>query len=186
MNERSLRTGNTFLVTGIVLIGFGLVALFSPVSAGDLVVKVTALMLIVIGLIRLVLAFRSKEKLEAIVATLLGAVILGLGVLVWLNPELGSGFLTALLTVFFVAHGAWKISTALHYRQYPAWGWLVLSALVSLLFAWLMWQQWPLSGAWSIGIFLGLDLIVTGIVSVLLARAIKRSRKSGSVSTMNL
>jgi uncharacterized membrane protein HdeD (DUF308 family) len=143
-------------------------------------------MLGIIGLVRLVLAFKAKEKLETIISTLLGAVILSLGVLVWLNPDLGSGFLTALLTVFFIAHGIWKISTALHYRQFTAWGWLVLSGLVSLLFAWFMWQQWPLSGAWSIGIFLGLDLIITGVVSVLLARAIKRVRKSGSFDTISL
>ena len=76
MKERSVRSGNTFLVTGSLFIVFGRVALFSPVSAGDLVVKVTALMLMIIGLIRLVMAFKSREKLDTIVSTLLVSVIL--------------------------------------------------------------------------------------------------------------
>ena len=186
MNERSIRSGSTYLFTGILLIVFGLVVLFSPAAAGGLVVKVAALVLVITGVVRLVHAFKSQGKLETIVSTLLGALIAGLGVLVWLNPDLGSGFLTVLLTIFFLAHGVWKITSAFNFRRYAAWGWLLLSGLVSLVFAWLMWQQWPVSGAWAIGILLGLDLLFTGGVTILLALAMKRAHRSGSFDTISL
>jgi uncharacterized membrane protein HdeD (DUF308 family) len=186
MSERSIRSGSAYLFTGILLIGFGLVVLFSPAATGGLVVKVTALVLIIIGIVRLAHAFRSQGKLDTILSTLLGALIAGLGVLVWLNPDLGSGFLTLLLTIFFLAHGVWKMIIAFDYRRYAVWGWLLLSGLVSLVFAWLMWQQWPVSGAWAIGILLGLDLLFTGGVTAMLGLAMKRARRSTSVDTISL
>lgn len=88
-----------YLLTGILLICFGLVVLFSPVAAGDLVVKVTSVVLLITGIVRLAHAFKSQGRMETILSTLLGAVIAGLGVLVWLNPDLGSGFLTILLVL---------------------------------------------------------------------------------------
>ena len=186
MSDRTMRTSGVYWTIGILLMVLGLVVLFSPVAAGDLVVKVTALVLVITGLARLAHAFKSQGKAETILSTLLGAVIAGLGVLVWLNPDLGSGFLTILLTIFFLAHGVWKITSAFEYRRFAAWGWLLLSGLVSLVFAWLMWRQWPVSGAWAIGILLGLDLLSTGFVTVLIAMAIKRLRRSGSVDTISL
>jgi uncharacterized membrane protein HdeD (DUF308 family) len=49
-----------------------------------------------------------------------------------------------------------------------------------------MWRQWPLSGAWAIGILVGLDLLLTGIVTIVLALAVRRARRSGSLDTISL
>lgn len=174
------------MVSGVFLVVFGLLAVVSPVTTGEAVVRIIALVLLVTGLVRLFQAFRSRGTGDSLMSFILGAVVTGLGVLVWLNPEIGSGFLTALLMVFFLAHGLWKISAALRYRPFSAWLWLLLSGVVSLVFAWLMWQQWPLAGAWAIGILVGLDLLLTGIVTIVLALAVKRARKSGSLDTISL
>jgi uncharacterized membrane protein HdeD (DUF308 family) len=64
--------------------------------------------------------------------------------------------------------------------------WLLLSGVLSLIFAWFMWRQWPLSGAWAIGILVGLDLLLTGVVTIVLALAVKRARRSGSLDTISL
>ena len=149
-------------------------------------VKIVALVLLVTGVLRLVQAIRSQRKIDTIMSSILGVVIVGLGVLVWFNPELGSRFLTILLTIFFLVHGLWKISSAFQYRNYSAWGWMLLSGILSLALAWSMWRQWPLSGEWAIGILVGLDLLVTGFATILLALAIKKVRSVGTVDTINL
>ena len=186
MSEQSSPSGKILMATGVFLVVFGILALFSPVAAGGAVVKIVALVLMVTGVVRLVHAYKSHRKAETLMSSILGAVVAGLGILIWLNPELGSGFLTALFMVFFVVHGLWKISSAFRYRQFSPWWWLLLSGVLSLVFAWLMWQQWPLSGAWAVGILVGLDLLVTGVVTILLALAIKRVRGSGSLDTISL
>jgi len=186
MSEQSPPSGKILMATGVFLVVFGILALFSPVTAGGAVVKIVALVLMVTGVVRLVHAYKSHGKAETLMSSILGAVVAGLGILIWLNPELGSGFLTALFMVFFVVHGLWKISSSFRYRQFAPWWWLLLSGVLSLVFAWLMWQQWPLSGAWAVGILVGLDLLVTGVVTILLALAIKRIRGSGSLDTISL
>jgi len=186
MSDASAPRGNILMITGSFLIVFGLLALFSPVAAGVTVVKIVALVMLVTGVLRLGQAIKSKRKADTVMSSILGAVITGLGILVWMNPELGSGFLTILLTVFFLFHGVWKISAAFQHRRYSAWRWLLLSAILSLLFAWFMWKQWPLSGAWAVGILVGLDLLLTGVVTIALARAFKRGRAADSLDTISL
>jgi uncharacterized membrane protein HdeD (DUF308 family) len=107
-------------------------------------------------------------------------------VMVWFNPDLGSGFLTALLMIFFVVNGLWKLSNAVRFRRIRGWGWLLLSGLLSLVFVYLLWSQWPLSGAWAIGVLVGLDLLLTGIVLILLARALRKSYSSDYLGTIQL
>jgi uncharacterized membrane protein HdeD (DUF308 family) len=116
----------------------------------------------------------------------LGALVAGVGVLVWFNPEVGSGFLTALLMIFFVVNGLWKISSALRFRPARGWTWLLLAGLISLLFVYLLWSQWPLAGAWAIGVLVGLDLLLTGLALILLARALRRVRSPDNLDTINL
>jgi uncharacterized membrane protein HdeD (DUF308 family) len=117
---------------------------------------------------------------------ILGAVVAGLGAVIWFSPELGSGFLTALLMIFFIVNGLWKFSSALRYRPAAGWGWLLLSGLVSLLFVYLLWRQWPLAGAWAIGVLVGLDLLLTGVALIFLSRALRKLRGGVYVDTINL
>lgn len=165
---------NTLMVTGALLAVIGLVALLSPVTAGSAVVKIVALILVVTGVVQLVHAYRSSSRPDRLLWTVLGSVISLLGILVWFNPEIGSGFLATLLMLFFAAQGFWKISMSLRLRRFNGWLWMLLSGLLSLLFVYLLWSQWPLSGAWIIGLLVGLDLLLSGIAAMVVAAAMKR------------
>lgn len=174
------------LMMGAILILLGVLLLVSPAAVGGAVVRLVALVLVVTGVVQLFQGLKGASTVHAIVASLLGLVVAGVGVLVWFNPELGSGFLTALLMIFFVVQGLWKLATALRFRQVSGWAWLLLSGLVSLTFVYFLWAQWPLSGAWAIGVLVGLDLLLTGFSMIVIAMAMKKVRSSGYVDTINL
>jgi len=174
------------MLMGIALLVFGMLVLISPVAVGGAVVRLVALVLIITGVVQLVQGFRGGGASHTVISTVLGITVAGVGVLVWLNPELGSGFLTALLMIFFVVHGLWKLSTAIRYRNFAGWVWLLLSGLVSLVFVYLLWKQWPLSGAWAIGALVGIDLLLTGLAMIALAAAMRRVRSSGDFDTISL
>jgi len=174
------------MLAGFSLTVFGVLLLVSPAAVGGAVVKLVALVLVVTGVVQLVQAFRAGGVANSLLAGLLGLIVAGLGVMVWLNPELGSGFLTALLMIFFVVHGLWKVATAFRYRHVGNWIWLLLSGVLSLVFVYLLWRQWPLSGAWAIGVLVGLDLLLTGLAMIVLAAAMKKVRSSGYVDTISL
>jgi uncharacterized membrane protein HdeD (DUF308 family) len=186
MNVRTLPGSKVLMMTGIALAVLGILLLVSPAAVGTAVVKLVALVLILTGVIQLFQAFRGGSPMHSIIAGLLGAIVGGVGVLVWLNPQIGSGILTALLMLFFAVHGLWKINMALRFRRVRGWAWLLLSGLVALLFVYLLWQQWPLSGAWAIGVLVGLDLLLTGVAMILLAMALRKLGSSGYVDTISL
>jgi uncharacterized membrane protein HdeD (DUF308 family) len=174
------------MMIGVVLAILGVLLLLSPAAVGGAVVKLVALVLVVTGVIQLLQSLRSGTPSHKTVSAVLGAVVTGLGVLVWLNSELGSGFLTALLMIFFVVNGLWKISYAFRFRQFRGWAWLLGSGMLSLVFVWLLWIQWPLSGAWAIGVLVGLDLLLAGLALIVVSRAVKRMSSSQYLDTIHL
>jgi uncharacterized membrane protein HdeD (DUF308 family) len=186
MAAKSLPGSGTLMVTGIALSIFGVLLLVTPVAAGDAVVRLVALVLAVTGVAHMIQSLRAASAVHKAVSVILGAIVAGVGVLVWFNPELGSGFLTALLMIFFVVNGLWKISTSFRFRLLRRWWWLMISGLISLLLAALLWNQWPLSGAWAIAVFVGVDLLVTGIPMIVLASTLKKSGRSDGLDTINL
>jgi len=174
------------MMMGIALLVLGVFLLVSPAAIGAAVVKLVALVLVVIGIIQLFQGFRGQRVSHTVVSAVLGLVVAGVGVLVWRNPELGSGFLTVLLMIFFIVHGLWKLSTAVRYRNATGWIWLLLSGLLSLVFVYLLWKQWPLAGAWAIGVLVGLDLLMTGLALIMVAVTMRKVRSSGYVDTISL
>lgn len=186
MSNGARMGSNALMLMGIVLIILALILLASPMAAGEFVIMVVAAVLVITGIAQVIQSFRSPGSTDRILSALLGAVIACLGLLVWANPEIGSGFLMALLMIFFVVNGLWKLTTAWRFRGASGWFWLFLSGLISLFFVWLLWSQWPVAGAWVIGVLIGIDLLLTGLSMVVLAFTARRIRSSGYVDTINL
>lgn len=185
--SRNVVPGRKSLMTlGVMLVLFGVLLLVSPAAVGAAVVRLVAVVLVVTGLVQVVQGLRSGRVTHALVALVLGLVVAGVGVFVWLNPENEANFLTALLMVFFIVNGMWKLSTAIRYRNVTGWGWVFLSGLVPLIFVYLLWAQWPLTGFWAIGILVGLDLFLSGISLIVVAVRMRRIRSVGEFDTISL
>jgi uncharacterized membrane protein HdeD (DUF308 family) len=186
MATKTLPGSGRLMATGIALTILGALLLVTPVAAGDAVIRLVALVLVVTGVAHMLQSLRAASAAHKAVSILLGAIVAGVGVLVWFNPELGSGFLTALLMIFFAVNGLWKIVTSLRFRPQPGWWWLLLSGLVSLLLAGLLWNRWPVAGAWVVAVIVGIDLLVTGIPMIVLALGVRKRSTSEDLDTMNL
>jgi uncharacterized membrane protein HdeD (DUF308 family) len=186
MASKSLPAKSTLMVMGIVLTPLGVLLLVAPAAVGGAVVRLAALVLAVTGVAHALGSLRAASVVNKTISLLLGGIVAGVGILIWFNPELGSGFLTALLMIFFAVNGLWKLSTSLRFRPLANWWWLLLSGLLSLVLAGMLWNQWPISGAWAIGVFVGIDLVATGIPMIVLARAMRKSGKSDYLDTINL
>lgn len=186
MTRKSLPGSNVLMLMGITFAVLGVLVLLSPVAVGGVVVRLVALVLTITGVAQVLQSLRGTSAVHKGVSILLGAIVAGVGILVWFNPELGSGFLTALLMIFFAVNGLWKIATALRFRPLANWWWLLLSGLFSLVLAILLWSQWPVAGAWAIGVFVGIELLATGIPLIVLARIIRKSGSANYLDTISL
>jgi len=186
MSAKSLPGSGTLMLVGIVLVLFGALLLVSPVAFIGAVVRLVALVFVVVGLTLIFQGLWGGKTAHTFGSILLGSVIAGLGVLIGLRPQAGSAFLTTVLILFFLAHGVYKFSSAIRYRNIKGSAWLFLSGLISLVFVYLLWKQWPLSGAWAIGVLVGLDILLTGLSMILLSVGARKARSTGDFDTIKL
>jgi uncharacterized membrane protein HdeD (DUF308 family) len=107
-----------------------------------------------------------------LLAGLLSVVV---GFLMIANPEATAVALTLLIALFLIFGGIFRIVVALTVR-FHNWIWLLLHGAVNLLLGIMIWRQWPLSGMWVIGLFVGIDMIMNGWALVMLGLAAKNLR----------
>jgi uncharacterized membrane protein HdeD (DUF308 family) len=156
------------------LIVFGVAAIITPVFAGSAVVLVVGFILLAAGILSIVRALKTPDGLEKALG-LTGGIITALaGVSIVAHPIFGLAFLTLLLIAYFVVEGIWKIIVSFRFRPATGWVWLLLSGVASLILGLLIWDQWPISGMWAVGVMVGINLLSTGLAFVALAATIKK------------
>jgi len=100
---------------------------------------------------------------------LMGAVLFGvIGLLMVWRPLATAEILTLLMGAFFLVTGLFQI-IAPAMISLPDWGWHVLNGVITLVLGILVLAQWPVSGLWVIGLFVGIELIFYGIAWIALA-----------------
>jgi hypothetical protein len=78
------------------------------------------------------------------------------------QPVLAVESLTLVLAAAFVVGGVFRIIVAL-VERFPSWGWVLANGVITVLLGIAIWRQWPASGLWVIGMFVGIDLVVNGV-----------------------
>ena len=164
------RNWGWLLALGIISIILGILALGSSAFFTIASMIFFGWILLIMGILELVYSFWQRHwggfflhLLNGILAGVVGVILIG-------NPAASALFLTLMLAMFFMAAGLFRIITSLAMR-FPSWGWRLFNGIITLLLGILLWAQWPLSGLWAIGMFIGVDLIFSGWASVMLALA---------------
>lgn len=157
-----------YKLLGIVFIILGILAvLFATRSTVFSMVYLGAL-LVVFGIFELVHAWHMRDWGNFFLHIFLAILYVGSGIFIIANPLLNAITLTLVLAGFFVASGITKIVVALS-RDLPYKSWIVVNGIISIILGILVWQQWPYSGLWVIGMFVGIDAIFAGWSLIMLA-----------------
>jgi len=147
---------------GIVTIILGILAIAAPLVVGVSISFLVGLLVLLAGLGRILLVYQSTGQGKNSQGLIIGILMLFCGILLVTDPLLASGLLTILLAVYFILDGAFEIMSALRLRPLSGWHWLMTSGSLSLLLGLFIWLQYPLSGAWAIGVLLGIKLLFVG------------------------
>jgi len=172
LQEFSLNWG-WFMALGLILIALGVVALGRMLLVTLASVVFFGWLLVIAGGIEGLQAFGQRQWGGFFLHLFGGILYIVVGLMLVANPAASALTLTLILAVFFMVSGAFRILVALLMR-FPEWRWLLLNGLITLLLGLLIWKQWPLSGLWVIGLFIGFELIYTGVSWVLLSLAARR------------
>ncbi len=163
-----------FLLTGIVLTALGIMAVATPAVAGTAAVYVIGGMLVIAGVCQIVSAWRAQGWSDKVIPAVIGVITILAGAGALAHPYLGLTYLAITLAIFFAVEGIWKMFAAFSYR--PAQGWIAIlaSGACAVILAIMIWRQWPLSGLWAVGVFVGIDLLVSGLSFIVLAVTIRK------------
>ena len=156
---------------GIAMIVAGVLALLAPLAAGLSIALLVGVTLLIGGAAYLVLVFRSGSLAQGAILALVGTLSVIAGGYAIAQPVTALAALTVVFAIYFVATGALEIFAALGARPQNGWMLLLFSGIASLLLGLLIWAQFPLSGAWAVGILVGLRLLITGMTMTSIAGA---------------
>jgi uncharacterized membrane protein HdeD (DUF308 family) len=164
------RNSGWFLALGILLIIGGTLAIIYDVAATLLSVLFFGWLLIIVGAIEGVQSFWQPRWGGFFLHLILGILAVVVGFHLVSSPVQGALVLTLIMAIYFMVIGIFRIITALTMR-FPSWGWVLLSGVITFILGILIKSQWPATGLWVIGLFIGIDLIFSGWAYVMLSLA---------------
>ena len=163
-----IRNWGWFLAFGIALLMLGVAAVARSVMATVVSMLFFGWLLVIaagIEVAQLIMAGRWAGMFPHMMAAVLFAVA---GILIIWKPVVTAEILTLLMGAFFLVAGLFHI-VAPAMISLPDWGWHVLNGVITLMLGVLVLAQWPVSGLWVIGQFIGIELIFYGTAWIALA-----------------
>ncbi|MCW5737906.1 MAG: HdeD family acid-resistance protein [Enhydrobacter sp.] len=164
--------GVVSLIAGVIALGSGVY--FATATA----VLIIGFMMLMAGAMEIVAAFNAKEWGQRILWALLGALYVFAGFVCIQNPFQAATLLTLMLGIALIIGGLLRVFLAMQMKQGTPWGWVVLSGIITFLLGVVIVAKWPVSSAYALGIFLGVDLLFIGSSWISVGLALRRHARS--------
>ena len=162
MRETVKRHSLWYLGQGGLMILAGVLALVYPVISSFALVSLLGCLLILSGIVQGISLIDARhvphfwlQLISVVLSVLVGVLLIrhrGEDVLV----------VTLLLLVYFMVEGISKVIFSLTIRPFPNWGWVLASGIVTIVVAFYLWANLPVTALWLLGVLLGIQLICEG------------------------
>lgn len=162
-----------FLVFGIVIVLLGIGAIARSVGTTVVSMAFFGWLLVIAGAIEFVDAFMVGNWAGFFLHLLIAILFAVAGVVMLTRPVISAEAATVLMSMFFLIGGIYQLVGSL-VTHMPGWGWQALNGAVTSILGLLLLAQWPVSGLYAIGLFVGIDLIFFGWAWVALALDLRK------------
>ena len=162
-----------FLAFGIVLAILGLVAAIRSFAATVASMLFFGWLLIFAGAIEFIDSFMVGHWSGFFLHLLAAVFFLLTGILFLARPLISAEAATFAMSLFFLAGGLYEVIASL-WTHVQGLGWHVFDGILSMLMGALLLAQWPLTGLWAIGLFVGIDLFLNGLGWIALAMGLRK------------
>jgi uncharacterized membrane protein HdeD (DUF308 family) len=166
------------VISGVVLILAGTFAVLSPLVVGLSITIMVGVSLLIGGIGQCFLALKAGALGRGLLTFVVGALMVVAGVFMMTQPVAGLASITLLLVAYLVAAGLGDLFMALQLRPAEGWSLMLFNGIVTLLLGMMLWRQFPLSGAWAIGVLFGIKMIFSGWALVFIGRNVKQAATS--------
>ena len=160
-----------FLAEGIILVLLGALAILLPLFATITITIILGWIFFVSGIVGLITTFGAR-KAPGFSWSLLSALIaIAVSIVLLVEPIAGALSLTLVLIFFFVAEGIASMMYALEHRRELSgrWEWMLISGIIDLILAGIIFAGFPGSAAWALGLLVGVNMILGGVALVAIA-----------------
>ncbi len=162
-------------IFGVITIILGFLCMLAPLMTGITIALLVGAFVFVGGIMRILWAFKADSLGKGLLRGAIGVLTLLCGLLLVSDPIFATGFLTILLSAYLFADGIFEIAAGTRLKPASGWGWMVFGGVLSILLGFMIMGQYPLSGAWAIGILFGIKLFFVGMMMVTADSDIKAS-----------
>ncbi len=161
------------LAFGIVLAALGVAAVVRSFASTLASMMFFGWMLLFAGIVEFINAFIVGHWAGFFLHLLASILFVVTGFLLLIKPMVSAEVVTLVMSMFFLIGGIYQFIASL-WSHLPGWGWQAFDGLLSSLMGVLLLVQWPLSGLWAVGLFIGIDLIFAGWTWVALALNLRK------------
>jgi uncharacterized membrane protein HdeD (DUF308 family) len=160
-----------FLVEGVVLVVLGATAVVLPPLATIAAIIIIGWLFLVSGVVGLATTYWMRHAPGfwwSLISAVLGVVV---GFMLLARPITGAYSLTLVLVAFFIIEGVVSIMFALDHKRDLSgkWGWMLVSGVVDLVLAAMIFGGLPSTAAWAIGLLVGINMILGGAALIAMA-----------------
>lgn len=177
--ERGLPPGSrlVFMLMGVLMVAIGIAAIsWACVTTLTLTaVWIFGFMLIGGGIMEMATAFSAGRSRSRVAHLLIGVLYLLVGLMFMNEPKDSAVRLTLIFAIFLMVGGVFRIVFAVA-EKHEGWGSMLINGVVTLVLGIMIYRQWPVSGLWVIGLFLGIEMLMNGWVLIMLSMGMKRAK----------
>jgi len=163
---------------GMATIVLGVITLASPLLAGEYVLMLVGILVVVAGAVRMVWAFKSSDFDKGVWTFLLGVLTLLAGLALLANPVFAGELLAIALVIYLAADGLIEFVWGLTLPNKSGGGWLMFGGVMSILLAFLLFSLMPMPAALAIGVIMGTKLVFIGITMLRFTATLKSAVKT--------
>ena len=162
---------------GIALMLLGVAAIASSMIATFATVLVFGILMLLGAIFQVVTALWGRSWRGFFLHLLAGVLYLIAALVMIENPLEAAMSLTFLIAACLLVGGILRIGLSVAER-FAGWGWVLLNGVISVVLGVGIWGQWPLSGLWVIGLFVGVEMLFSGLSWVMLGLAVRSTPKA--------
>jgi uncharacterized membrane protein HdeD (DUF308 family) len=172
--DEAKKNSGLLIFLGILTVIFGVLAIAAPLITGIAVSMFVGSLLVLMGALQIVHAFKSKQWGTGFWGTVVGSLAVGAGLVMIFRPAVGLVSMTMILAIYFLVDGISEIVAALKIKPDQGWGWVLFNGIIAVLLGFFIWRQWPFSGAWAIGVLVGIHILISGWSMIILGTGARR------------
>jgi uncharacterized membrane protein HdeD (DUF308 family) len=161
------------LLLGLMLVLGGIVSIAYPFLSSVYAVMVLGIVLIIVGICTIIGAFWAGKWTGMLLHLLVGILYVVAGMAIRDAAGESMALITLLIAAFFIVVGAFRMVVSL-VERFPQWGWALLNGVVTFLAGLIIYDTYPASALWVIGLLVGVELLLNGWTWIMLSMVVRK------------